>query len=155
MICLKTPHQKLFVINNDDDDDDINDDDNNNHHHQHHQLYSCINWGKGFGWVGEGMSVTPSGLWWNAERWKWRNTGQMPNIIGRYAERVQCRKLNSTTLVTFVRTMSSFINLWCAQIRHFSGFAFSSISPFLVRHFQVVQIAVRPLTCLFARVAHY
>jgi len=49
--------------------------------------------------------------------------GAMPN--GCNAERAECRKLNSTKhmlcvtlLVTFVRTVSSFINLWCAAHIH-------------------------------------
>ena len=63
------------------------------------------------------------------------SNGGMPNCENDVL-RTECRKLNSTKrrpmlsvtlLVTFVRTMSSFINLWCAHIRHF---------PFQVLHFQ-------------------
>jgi len=61
--------------------------------------------------------------------------GAKPN--GRNAEGAECRKQNSTKrmlcvilLVTFVRTMSSFINLWCAQIRHFQVLHFPSFDLF-------------------------
>ena len=35
--------------------------------------------------------VILAGPWRNAERWKWRTTGRMQNVIGRYAERAECQ----------------------------------------------------------------
>ena len=90
----------------------------------------------------------------NAERWKWRTMGRMPNVIGRCAEWAQCRRgqmpktkfdqaygvhMNINTF-TYIWTISSFIYLWCAQkpqIRRFPGPAFSIIWYFLVCHLQV------------------
>ena len=35
---------------------------------------------------------------------------------------------------------NSICNLWCSQVRHFPGPAFSSCCYFVVRHFQILQI---------------